>query len=32
MRITDKQFGMIETFHGARKEKPLQPAKQLTIF
>jgi len=32
MRITDKQFGMIETFHGVPKEKPLQPAKQLTIF
>jgi CRISPR-associated protein Cas2 len=32
MKITDKQFGMIEFFHGARKEKPLQPAKQLTLF
>ncbi len=32
MRITDKQFGMIEFFHGARKEKPLQPSKQLTLF
>ena len=32
MRITDKQFGMIEFFHGARKEKPLAPSNQLTMF
>lgn len=32
MRITDKQFGMIETYHG-KKSKPVTPEpQQLTLF
>ncbi len=32
MQITDKQFGMIELFHGRKKEKPPEMHQQLTIF
>ena len=32
MQITDKQFGMMELFHG-QKEEPMQPpSQQLELF
>lgn len=32
MRITDKQFGMIELFHGIKKEPLPQVSQQLELF
>lgn len=32
IRITDKQFGMMETFCSTKKEPPPQPSQQLEIF
>lgn len=32
MQITDKQFGMIELFHGQKEEKPEAPSQQLELF
>lgn len=32
MQITDKQFGMIELYHGKKKEKPPEVSQQLTLF
>ncbi|MCF6366144.1 MAG: CRISPR-associated endonuclease Cas2 [Bacteroidales bacterium] len=32
MQITDKQFGMIELFHGKKKEKLPEMPQQLTLF
>ena len=32
MRITDKQFGMIELFHGVKKEALPQVSQQLELF
>lgn len=32
MQITDKQFGMIELFHGQKEAEPEQPVQQLELF
>lgn len=32
MQITDKQFGMIELFHGKKEKKPPETVHQLSIF
>ncbi|WP_340064009.1 CRISPR-associated endonuclease Cas2 [Ascidiimonas aurantiaca] len=32
MQITDKQFGMIELFHGQKPEEPEKPSQQLELF
>lgn len=32
MQITDKQFGMIELFHGQKEEKSPPPSQQLELF
>ena len=32
MQITDKQFGMIELYHGKKKEKPPEMPQQLSLF
>lgn len=32
MQITDKQFGMIELFHGKKEVEPETPAQQLELF
>lgn len=32
MQITDKQFGMIELFHGQRETAPEPPSQQLELF
>ena len=32
MQITDKQFGMIELFHGQKETKPKNPSQQLELF
>lgn len=32
MQITDKQFGMIELFHGTKPEDPDPPSNQLQLF
>ena len=32
MQITDKQFGMIELFHGKKEVEPEQPSQQLELF
>ena len=32
MQITDKQFGMIELFHGQKEEPPELPSQQLELF
>lgn len=32
MQITDKQFGMIELFHGQKEVEPEQPVQQLELF
>lgn len=31
-KITDKQFGMIELFHGKKEAEPEQPSQQLELF
>jgi len=32
MQITDKQFGMIELFHGQKEVEPETPSQQLELF
>ena len=32
MQITDKQFGMIELFHGQKVVEPEKPSQQLELF
>ena len=32
MQITDKQFGMIELFHGQKEVEPETPTQQLELF
>ncbi|SRR5690625_5015604 len=32
MQITDKQFGMMEVFHGKKSVEPGQPNQQLELF
>ncbi|MDT7829270.1 CRISPR-associated endonuclease Cas2 [Pricia sp. S334] len=32
MQITDKQFGMIELFHGQKEIEPEAPSQQLELF
>ena len=32
MQITDKQFGMIELFHGQKEVEPEKPNQQLELF
>lgn len=32
MQITDKQFGMIELFHGQKEMEPETPSQQLELF
>lgn len=32
MQITDKQFGMMELFHGQKEVEPEQPSQQLELF
>lgn len=32
MQITDKQFGMIELFHGQKEVEPEKPSQQLELF
>lgn len=32
MQITDKQFGMIELFHGQKETEPETPTQQLELF
>ena len=32
MQITDKQFGMIELFHGRKEQPPETPSQQLELF
>ncbi|WP_246849120.1 CRISPR-associated endonuclease Cas2 [Aquimarina sp. U1-2] len=32
MQITDKQFGMIELFHGQKEVEPEPPSQQLELF
>lgn len=32
MQITDKQFGMIELFHGQKEIEPEKPSQQLELF
>lgn len=32
MQITDKQFGMIELFHGQKEVEPEKPLQQLELF
>ncbi|MGJ8660369.1 CRISPR-associated endonuclease Cas2 [Cellulophaga fucicola] len=32
MQITDKQFGMMELFHGAKEVPPENPSQQLELF
>ncbi|RNL86697.1 CRISPR-associated endonuclease Cas2 [Sinomicrobium pectinilyticum] len=32
MQITDKQFGMIELFHGQKEMEPEKPSQQLELF
>lgn len=32
MQVTDKQFGMIELFHGQKEVEPEQPTQQLELF
>ncbi len=32
MQITDKQFGMIELFHGHKEIEPEKPSQQLELF
>jgi len=32
LHVTDKQFGMMETFISAKKEKQIQPVQQLELF
>lgn len=32
MQITDKQFGMIELFHGQKEVEPEKPTQQLELF
>ena len=32
MQITDKQFGMIELFHGQKEAEPEKPSQQLELF
>lgn len=32
MQITDKQFGMIELFHGQKEVEPESPSQQLELF
>ncbi|OED38228.1 CRISPR-associated endonuclease Cas2 [Flavobacteriaceae bacterium (ex Bugula neritina AB1)] len=32
MQITDKQFGMIELFHGQKETTPETPSQQLELF
>lgn len=32
MQITDKQFGMIELFHGQKETPPEPPSQQLQLF
>ena len=32
MQITDKQFGMIELFHGQKVMEPEKPSQQLELF
>lgn len=32
MQITDKQFGMIELFHGQKEIEPESPSQQLELF
>lgn len=32
MQITDKQFGIIELFHGQKEAEPEQPVQQLELF
>lgn len=32
MQVTDKQFGMIELFHGKKEEKMKPPNQQLELF
>lgn len=32
MQITDKQFGMIELFHGQKEIEPEPPSQQLELF
>ncbi len=32
MQITDKQFGMIELFHGRKETEPEAPTQQLELF
>ncbi len=32
MQITDKQFGMIELFHGQKETAPEKPSQQLELF
>jgi CRISPR-associated protein Cas2 len=32
LRITDKQFGMMELFHGKKEVEKEQPAQQLELF
>ena len=32
MQVTDKQFGMIELFHGTKEEEMKPPSQQLELF
>lgn len=32
MQITDKQFGMMELFHGQKEQEPETPSQQLELF
>ncbi|WP_438712663.1 CRISPR-associated endonuclease Cas2 [Aquimarina muelleri] len=32
LQITDKQFGMIELFHGQKEVEPEKPSQQLELF
>ncbi|WP_103072312.1 CRISPR-associated endonuclease Cas2 [Aquimarina sediminis] len=32
MQITDKQFGMMELFHGQKEVEPEKPSQQLELF
>jgi len=32
MQVTDKQFGMIELFHGQKEVEPESPSQQLELF
>ncbi|MDE3742873.1 CRISPR-associated endonuclease Cas2 [Maribacter polysaccharolyticus] len=32
MQITDKQFGMMELFHGQKEQPPEPPSQQLELF